>query len=80
MPDTETTAHDPSPGPARPASPCVKRCVLAACHALCTGCGRTRDEIAAWASMGEARRAEIMAGLPDRIRFLGIGALPLPAR
>jgi len=54
------------------ASPCIRRCVLAACNAMCTGCARTRDEIAAWAGMTEERRAEIMAALPDRARWLGI--------
>lgn len=58
-------------------SPCVRRCVMAACQALCTGCGRTRDEIAAWAGLTEERRTEIMAVLPDRARFLGLG-LSLP--
>lgn len=53
-------------------SPCVKRCVLAACQAICTGCGRTRDEIASWGGLTEERRVEIMAALPDRARLLGI--------
>ncbi len=69
-----------SDGNAKPrvSTPCVKRCVMAACQALCTGCGRTRDEIAAWSGLTEERRTEIMAVLPDRARFLGLG-LALPA-
>ena len=65
---------------AKPSTPCIKRCVLAACQAICTGCGRTRDEIASWAGLTEERRAEIMAVLPDRARLLGVSPLPLPAR
>jgi predicted Fe-S protein YdhL (DUF1289 family) len=32
----------------------------------CVGCLRTIEEIATWGSMGEARRAEVMAALPGR--------------
>ena len=33
---------------------------------LCTGCGRTLAEIAAWGSLGEAQRIAVMAELPLR--------------
>lgn len=62
----------------KPLSPCVKRCALAACQAICTGCGRTRDEIATWGRMTNERRQAIMAGLPERIRWLGIAPLEGP--
>lgn len=61
--------------PVKPLSPCVKRCALAACQAICTGCGRTRDEIAGWGRMTDERRRQIMDGLPDRVRLLGIAPL-----
>jgi predicted Fe-S protein YdhL (DUF1289 family) len=42
--------------------------VIEAATGLCSGCGRTLDEIARWGSMSDAQRAEIMQALPDRIR------------
>jgi predicted Fe-S protein YdhL (DUF1289 family) len=33
----------------------------------CFGCGRTRDEIAAWIDMTPDQRRTIMAGLPARL-------------
>ncbi|AWN44570.1 DUF1289 domain-containing protein [Methylobacterium durans] len=54
--------------PPKPSSPCTKVCVLDDATGLCRGCGRTRDEIAAWGSLGEARRLAIMAGLEARLR------------
>ncbi|WP_375691533.1 DUF1289 domain-containing protein [Pseudooceanicola sp. LIPI14-2-Ac024] len=48
------------------ASPCVKICLIHPDAGLCTGCLRTRDEIAMWSRYSEAERAEIMAALPDR--------------
>ena len=37
----------------RPVSPCINVCVLDA-QPVCTGCGRTIDEIARWAQMSAA--------------------------
>lgn len=59
----------------KPSSPCTKLCVLDAASGLCRGCGRSRDEIAAWGAMPEARRRAIMAGLGARMR--GAALLPL---
>lgn len=56
----------------RPASPCVGQCALDAAGNLCTGCGRTRDEIATWATADEATRQRIWAELPARARTLGL--------
>ncbi len=50
-------------------SPCIKVCVIDA-DGLCAGCGRTLDEIARWAGMGEAERRAVMARLPERRRAL----------
>jgi uncharacterized protein len=37
---------------------------------LCTGCGRTLNEIARWGSMSDAERATIMRELPSRSKNL----------
>lgn len=64
----------------KPSSPCTKVCVLDAATGLCCGCGRTRDEIAAWGGMSEGERRSIMAGLEARMRAAQLippeGALP----
>lgn len=52
-------------------SPCVKICVIDETKALCRGCGRTLEEIAAWSRMDEAARLTIMAALPQRMAELG---------
>jgi predicted Fe-S protein YdhL (DUF1289 family) len=46
----------------RPASPCIKVCVLDAA-ARCTGCGRTIDEIARWAQMSAQEQWDVVARL-----------------
>lgn len=56
---------EPSP---RPSSPCTKVCILDGGAGLCIGCGRTRDEIAVWGKLPEARRLAIMATLEARLR------------
>jgi predicted Fe-S protein YdhL (DUF1289 family) len=48
-------------------SPCVKICSIDPASGLCTGCGRTLDEIARWGSLSDAQRATIMQELRDRI-------------
>ena len=48
-------------------SPCIKVCVIALATGLCSGCGRTLDEIARWGSMSDDQRAEIMRSLPERL-------------
>jgi hypothetical protein len=49
-------------------SPCVKVCVIDRTSGLCTGCGRTLDEISRWCAISEAERARIMAALPERMK------------
>jgi predicted Fe-S protein YdhL (DUF1289 family) len=51
-------------------SPCVKNCVYDPAHHLCSGCGRTLDEIAGWAQMSDEARRHIMAQLPSRLETL----------
>ena len=48
-------------------STCIQVCVLDPLSALCIGCGRTGDEIAAWTAMSEADRLAMMAGLGERL-------------
>jgi predicted Fe-S protein YdhL (DUF1289 family) len=60
-------------------SPCVNVCHMSPRLGVCTGCGRTLDEIARWNEMGEAGRARVMAALPGRRRRLGL-AEAVPAR
>jgi len=57
-------------------SPCLKICVMDPASSLCRGCGRTLDEITAWASLAPPARAAVMAQLSGRMRAAG---LPLPA-
>jgi 2-hydroxychromene-2-carboxylate isomerase len=47
-------------------SPCVNVCVLDAARGICSGCGRTLDEIARWGGMSDAERDEIMERLAGR--------------
>jgi predicted Fe-S protein YdhL (DUF1289 family) len=49
-------------------SPCIQVCVIDARSALCTGCGRTLAEVAAWSSMTPQERRKIMDELPKRMR------------
>jgi predicted Fe-S protein YdhL (DUF1289 family) len=48
-------------------TPCIKVCTLDAASGLCTGCGRTLDEIARWGSMSAQERRAIMAELRQRL-------------
>ncbi|RVU17229.1 DUF1289 domain-containing protein [Methylobacterium oryzihabitans] len=64
---------------AAPSTPCIRLCVLDPVSGLCEGCGRTRDEIAAWGGLSEPERRRIMAGLPDRLAALRPVASPPPA-
>jgi hypothetical protein len=49
-------------------TPCIKICILDPASGLCGGCGRTLDEIAAWANLSDAERRRVMAELPARIK------------
>jgi len=53
-------------------SPCIKICEIDFGTMLCRGCGRTRDEVARWLDMSDRERAEIMAGLGERMRNAGM--------
>ena len=47
-------------------SPCVSVCRMDPDTGWCMGCLRTIEEIAAWGSMGDARRLAVLAELPAR--------------
>ena len=47
-------------------SPCISVCRIEPGSGLCEGCLRTLDEIAAWGSMGEARREQVWHALAQR--------------
>ena len=60
-------------------TPCIRVCILDPDTGLCEGCGRTRDEIAAWYGLSERERVAIMAGLEDRMRQAFAAAAPQAA-
>jgi uncharacterized protein len=47
-------------------SPCINVCRMHPVLALCEGCGRTLDEIAAWSRLGNADKDRIWQALPER--------------
>ncbi|HEY5336757.1 MAG TPA: DUF1289 domain-containing protein [Rhizomicrobium sp.] len=53
-------------------SPCIKICVIDPASRLCSGCGRSLDEIARWGGLSEAQRLETMRALPERMRAAGL--------
>jgi predicted Fe-S protein YdhL (DUF1289 family) len=60
-------------------TPCRKICVMDPASGLCTGCGRTLDEIARWAVYPPEVRHRLMAELPERMkRFQRKAELPEP--
>ena len=48
-------------------TPCVAICRIDPATGLCIGCGRTGEEITAWATMSETERLTVMAGLEQRL-------------
>jgi len=59
-------------------SPCVKVCVMDPQRGVCLGCCRTLDEIASWASMSDAERERVTAGLAARRKALDIPEVAVP--
>ncbi len=47
-------------------TPCVGICVIDERSGLCTGCLRSRDEIAGWIRLVPEARRQIMDALPSR--------------
>jgi predicted Fe-S protein YdhL (DUF1289 family) len=59
-------------------SPCLGICKLDDATGFCIGCGRSRDEIANWISMGESERDYVWSKLPERLATLFIPVRLLP--
>jgi hypothetical protein len=53
-------------------SPCIKICAIDHTSRLCSGCGRSLDEIARWGGMSETQRLEIMRALSERMSAAGL--------
>ena len=49
-------------------TPCIKVCVMSPATGLCTGCGRTLEEIARWGTLDAETRKRVMADLPARMQ------------
>lgn len=47
-------------------SPCIRVCILDRDTRLCTGCGRSLDEINRWSKLTDDERDSIIAALPGR--------------
>lgn len=47
-------------------SPCTGVCRIDARTALCAGCARTLDEIAAWSRLSDEAKREVWVDLPRR--------------
>ncbi|WP_445193683.1 DUF1289 domain-containing protein [Sphingomonas sp. Tas61C01] len=60
------TVPNASGSAAAGASPCNQVCTLDE-RDVCLGCGRTIDEIAAWATLPLAARIAVLAALPGRM-------------
>lgn len=50
-------------------SPCKLICTLDISEGVCTGCGRTRDDIAGWSSYSRAQRAFANIEAEKRLRI-----------
>ena len=48
------------------ASPCIDVCRMDARTGLCEGCLRTLDEIAAWGTLTESMKREVLAAIEVR--------------
>jgi predicted Fe-S protein YdhL (DUF1289 family) len=51
-------------------SPCINICLMDPDSGLCTGCGRSLDEIGQWYRFTSEERRRIMAELPERMEKL----------
>ncbi|MDE1570347.1 DUF1289 domain-containing protein [Aquabacter sp. P-9] len=51
-------------------TPCIRVCVVDPVSGLCIGCGRTLQEIGAWAGLSAQRRKDVMTALPGRLAWL----------
>ena len=47
-------------------TPCINVCLIEGGTGLCSGCGRSIEEIANWSKMTDIERRSIMLSLPGR--------------
>jgi predicted Fe-S protein YdhL (DUF1289 family) len=52
-------------------SPCVRICTYDFDARICSGCGRTLEEVRGWFEMTDAQRRAVMEQLPDRLKRAG---------
>jgi hypothetical protein len=61
-------------------SPCTRICVMHPKFQLCSGCGRSLDEIAHWIELSSAERRRIKTELARRLAAMtGDETPPVPA-
>ena len=60
-------------------SPCVAVCAMTPDTALCSGCWRTLDEIAAWSQMDNTAKRAVWVQIALRQAKLPVAALPISA-
>jgi predicted Fe-S protein YdhL (DUF1289 family) len=53
-------------------SPCVKICTYEPAIRMCSGCGRTLEEVRGWFAMTDAQRWAVMVALPERLKQNGL--------
>ncbi|WP_298395339.1 DUF1289 domain-containing protein [Sphingobium sp.] len=61
-------------------SPCRNLCALDRARNICTGCGRTIEEIVHWRSMSEPDRAAVMTRVQDFQSLPRSSPFPPPVR
>ena len=58
------------------ASPCISVCHIGASTGLCSGCFRTRDEIACWSAAGDGEKRGVWAMIEQRMAALKADSPP----
>jgi uncharacterized protein len=49
-------------------TPCIKICTYEPSIRMCSGCGRTLEEVRSWFAMTDEQRRAVMVELPERLR------------
>ena len=76
---TSPSAAAQPQGAPLPPSPCVGICVMDEAHGVCSGCGRTLEDITNWPNLADKDQAAIWRTLPERLSKMGVRAFRLPA-
>lgn len=56
-------------------TPRIRVCVMHPVWRLCSGCGRSLQEIEAWVAFSSEGRAQIMAELPQRLKAMAVAGI-----